>query len=133
MTSAGGGGGPPPPPTGADAAPSPAQLAGLMMKLNSAESSDELAAVLQDLDALAARRVGVLDKFVVSGGDVGGRSLGVDSFTPMLRWSGGYAHRMKLADESMVKLAVRRCRMLALYKYPITCDAVPCYATSCDM
>ena len=38
-----------------------------MMKLNSAESSDELAAVLQDLDSLAARRVGVLDQFVVSG------------------------------------------------------------------
>ncbi|XP_043246405.1 integrator complex subunit 1-like isoform X1 [Amphibalanus amphitrite] len=64
VTSAGGGGGPPPLSTGADAAPSPAQLAGLMMKLNSAESSDELAAVLQDLDTLAARRVGVLDKFV---------------------------------------------------------------------
>ncbi|XP_037093284.1 integrator complex subunit 1-like [Pollicipes pollicipes] len=62
LTSAGAG--PAPLPAGPDQGPSPAQLSGLMMKLNSAESSDELTTVLQDLKALAARRVGVLDQFV---------------------------------------------------------------------
>ena len=39
-----------------------------MMKLNNAQSSDDLAAVLQDLDTLAWRRVGVLVQFVVRAG-----------------------------------------------------------------